>query len=70
MLITVSKMRRRSLIPAACGRTMATMEKGNDSTKYPLAIALATTKNLHQFIYYYNFRYICMYVCVYMWIDR
>jgi len=39
-------MRRRSLTPVARGLTMLTMENGNERTRYPLAIAFATTKAL------------------------
>lgn len=45
--ITVSSMRRRDLAPTACGRTTQIMEKGNERTRYPLAMAFAITKYLH-----------------------
>lgn len=46
--LTVSKMIRSSLIPCAWGRQMLTTENGRESARYPLAIAVATTKNLHR----------------------
>lgn len=39
-------MRRKTLGPAAWGRTMATMEKGRERTRYPLTIDIAIRKNL------------------------
>lgn len=55
-VITVSSMRRRSLAPTATGRTMQIMEKGNERTRYPLAMAFAITKYLHKNM----FNYICI----------
>ena len=38
----------KNLAPTICGRTMHTIENGNERTKYAPAIAFAITKNLHQ----------------------
>lgn len=45
-LITVSKTMRKSLGPAARGRTIQTKEKGNERTRYPLITPLAIRKEL------------------------
>lgn len=52
-MVTVSKIIKKSLGPAAWGRMIATMENGRDRTKYPATIAIDITKNLCIFFFMY-----------------
>jgi hypothetical protein len=51
-------MIRRSLGPAARARTMQTIEKGKERTRYPLVMALTIMKDLQMDIFQSN--YLCL----------